>query len=95
MSRELLYQIVTLLRLVAFMVVFYLAFGLLVERVSRKPESQLKAFARVVCSPITRPVARRLAPGTAYTRVLAVSIAVVAVVWALAVVAARALRPAA
>lgn len=88
-----LYKIATLLRLVAFMVIVYLAFGLVVERFSRKPDSQLKAFARVVCSPVTRPVARLLAPGTEPRRVLRVGIGLVAVLWLVLVAAARALRP--
>lgn len=92
MDLELAAKIVTLLRLVAFMVAFYLGFGLLVERTSRKPDSQLKAFARTVCSPITRPVARRLGPDAPHSRVLAVSLALVGFVWALAVVAGRVLR---
>jgi len=93
MTLELLHKFVTLLRVLAFMVIVYLGFGLLVERYSRKPESQLKAFARTVCSPITRPVARYLAPGAAYTRVLALSIGVVAVFWAVTVIAGRLIRP--
>lgn len=92
MNPEFALKIVTLLRLVAFMIVFYLAFGLLVERTSRKPDSQLKAFARMVCSPITNPVARRLPPDAPHTRVLAVSMALVGCFWALTVVAGRILR---
>lgn len=92
MSLELALKVVTLLRLVTFMIVFYLGFGLLVERTSKNPDSQVKAFARTVCSPITRPVAKRLAPGTPHSRVLAVSMAVVGLLWALTVVAGRALR---
>lgn len=93
MSQELLYRIVTLLRLVAFMVFVYLLFGLVVERYSRKPDSQLKAFARIICSPVTRPVQRLLAPGAEPRRVMGVGLGLVAVVWLVFVVAARALRP--
>jgi len=93
MGPELLYKIVTLLRLVAFMLIVYLAFGLVVERYSRRPGSQLKAFARIVCSPVTRPVERFLAPGADPRRVLHVGIGVVAVIWLVFVVAARALGP--
>jgi hypothetical protein len=93
MESELPFKIATLLRIVAFMVVVYLGFGLLVERYSTKPDSQLKAFARTVCSPITRPVARWLGPGADQRRVLLVSMAVMVGIWAVTVVAAKALRP--
>lgn len=94
MGPELALKIVTLLRLVAFMVFVYLVFGLVVERLSKKPGSQLKAFARTVCSPVTRPVARFLAPGTSHRSVLLTSMAVVAVLWTIFVVLQRALTPA-
>ena len=92
MSLELVLKILTLLRLVAFMVIVYLAFGLLVERYSKKPDSQLKAFARIVCSPVTRPVARHLAPGADQRRLLLVGMAVVAAFWAVVVVLDAVLR---
>jgi uncharacterized protein YggT (Ycf19 family) len=94
MSLELLLKILTLLRVVAFMLIVYLAFGLLVERYSTRPESQLKAFARIVCSPITRPVSRFLPPGVSHSRLLLVGMGVVAIFWAVVVVLARAIRPA-
>lgn len=93
MSAEQLFKVVTLLRLVAFMVLVYLGFGLLVERYSRKPDSQLKAFARTVCSPVTRPVARWLGPKYDHWRVLVVSIGIVTAFWAVTIFAARALAP--
>ncbi len=93
MSSELLLKILTLLRILAFMLIVYLGFGLLVERYSTRPESQLKAFARIVCSPVTRPVSRFLPPGTSHARLLFVSIGVVAVIWAVVVFLARAIRP--
>jgi len=89
---ELLEKVLTLLRLVAFMLLVYLAFGLLVERASRKPDSQLRAFARIVCSPVTRPVARWLAPGAGQARLLLVGMAVVGALWAALVLAQGALR---
>lgn len=90
---ELALKILTLLRLLAFMLIVYLAFGLVVERYSTRPESQLRAFARVVCYPITRPVSRLLPPGASHSRLLAVGMGVVAVFWAIVVVLARAIRP--
>jgi uncharacterized protein YggT (Ycf19 family) len=90
---DLVHKLLTLLRLVAFMVAVYLAFGLAVERWSRKPDSQLRAFARTVCSPVARPMARLLAPGASELRVLATSLAVVGVLWAFLVTLEVALRP--
>jgi uncharacterized protein YggT (Ycf19 family) len=90
---ELLLKTLTLLRIVAFMVMVYLAFGLVVERYSTRPESQLKAFARIVCSPITRPVARFMPAGVSHSRLLVAGIGVMAVVWVIVVVLARAVRP--
>ncbi|HEY6002054.1 MAG TPA: hypothetical protein VIV57_04205 [Anaeromyxobacter sp.] len=94
MSMELAFKILTLLRLVAFMVIFYLAFGLLVERYSTKPDSQLKAFARIICSPITRPIGRLLGPGADQKRLLVVGIAAVAAFWAAVVVLEKVLASA-
>jgi uncharacterized protein YggT (Ycf19 family) len=88
---EVVEKLLTLLRFAAFMVIVYLAFGLLIERVSRKPDSQLKAFARVVCTPITRPVARFLAPGADQRRLLLVGMVAVGAVWVVVVLAQGAL----
>jgi hypothetical protein len=85
-------QALTLLRLLAFMVVLYLALGWMVERYVRRPESRLKAFFRLLCSPVTRPVSRLLAPGAAPGRVLAVSLVLVGGVWVALVAASEALR---
>jgi hypothetical protein len=89
----LLLKILTLLRLLSFMLFVYLAFGLLVERISRNPESQLKAFARTVCWPMTRPVSRWLGPGADQRRLLLVSMGIVAAFWAVVVVATKVVRP--
>lgn len=93
MEPGLLAKVVHLLRLVAFMVVVYLAFGLVVERYSRKPDSQLKAFARIVCSPVTRPVSRLLGPEADQRRLLRVGILIVGAIWAALILLSRALRP--
>jgi hypothetical protein len=90
----LLLKILTLLRILSFMVFVYLGFGLLVERVSRRPDSQLKAFARIVCSPVTRPVARWLGPAADQRRLLLVSMAIVGAIWAVVVIAAKVVRAA-
>jgi hypothetical protein len=76
----------TLLRLLAFMVLLYLGLGWLVERYSTRPDSKVKAFFRLLCSPITRPVSRLLQPGSGERRILAVSIGVVASIWVVLIV---------
>ena len=83
----------TLLRLVSFMVLIYLFLGWLVERYSRAPDSKLKAFFRVVCSPVIRPVQRFLAPGASYGRALGVGAAAVGAVWVASIVLSEVLRP--
>ena len=93
MSPDFALKVVALLRLLAFMVLVYLVFGLLVERFSKKPDSQLKAFARTVCSPVTRPVARFLASGVSHRTVLLNSMGVVGVIWLVLIVLQRALTP--
>ena len=94
MDSELLLKILTLLRILSFMLLVYMGLGLLVERYSRAPESQLKAFFRIVCSPITRPVSRFQPSGVSHSRLLLVGMGVVAIFWAVVVVLARAVRPA-
>ena len=86
-------QVVTLLRLVSFMVLVYLLLGLLVEVNSRKPDSKLKAFFRVVCSPVTRPVSRLVARESSHQRVLVVSLAVVGAIWITSILLSDAVRP--
>jgi hypothetical protein len=85
-------QTLTLLRLVAFMVVLYLGLGWLVERYVQRPDSKVKGFFRLLCSPITGPVSRLLAPGAAPARVLAVSLGLVGGVWIVLVAASEALQ---
>jgi len=75
-------KIVMVLRLVAFMVLMYLAFAWFVERRSTNPQGKIRAFFRIVCAPVAVPVSRRLRPGTSYQRVLVVSMALVGAVWA-------------
>jgi hypothetical protein len=76
----------TLLRLLAFMMLLYLGLGWLAERYATRPDSKVKAFFRLLCSPVTRPVSRAMRPGAAHPRVLAVSIGIVAGVWAVLIV---------
>jgi hypothetical protein len=87
-------RILLLARVLAYMALVYVAFGLLVESTSRKPDSKLKAFARLICSPLTKPVAALSAAGTEYRSILRRTAAVVAGLWALLLVVSEwALRP--
>ncbi|HSB19002.1 MAG TPA: hypothetical protein VLD85_03225 [Anaeromyxobacteraceae bacterium] len=74
-------RLVTMLRLLAFMVLIYAGLAWIVERRSQNPQSKVRAFFRLLISPVVRLVARFLPPGTAYVRVLAVTTGVVAAVW--------------
>jgi uncharacterized protein YggT (Ycf19 family) len=82
----------TLLRLLAFMVFLYLALGWLVERYGTRPDSKVRGFFRLICRPVTRPVARLLPRGSGERKVLAVSMGVVACIWVVLILATEALR---
>jgi hypothetical protein len=88
-----LYNVLTLFRLLAFMVLVYVGLGWLVERRSTQPDSKLRAFFHIVCSPVTWLVARRMAPGTPKERVFRMSFLAVALVWMGLVGLHRLLRP--
>jgi uncharacterized protein YggT (Ycf19 family) len=76
-------KIVMVLRLIAFMVLMYLAFAWFVERKSTNPQGKIRAFFHIVCAPVAVPVSRWLRPGTSYERVLVVSMLVVGATWAM------------
>ena len=76
-------KIVMVLRLIAFMVIMYLALAWFVERKSTNPQGKIRAFFRIVCAPVAVPVSRRMRPGTSYERVLVVSMLVVGAIWAM------------
>lgn len=59
-------KLLLLARLIAYMLLVYLGFGLIVELKSRKPESKLRGFAHLLCSPLVRPVAALMPEGTPY-----------------------------
>jgi hypothetical protein len=82
----------TMLRLLAFMVLLYLALGWLAERYSTKPDSKVKAFFRLLRSPVTRLMARALPAATAERHVLTVSMGVVAGVWVVLIILTEVLR---
>jgi hypothetical protein len=68
-------------RLVSFMLVVYVGFGLLVEWRSRREGSKLKAFGRLLCRPLTSPIATLSPDGTPYMTVLKRTAIAVAAVW--------------
>lgn len=74
-------KFVFLMRFLAFLAFCYLFIGWLVERGSSAPDSKVKAFFRVLCSPVTGPVSRLVKPGTTHERLLLVSMGAVAAVW--------------
>lgn len=74
-------------RLISFMLVVYVVFGLVVEAKSRKEGSKLKAFGRLLCRPLTAPVARLSPEGTDYPTILRRSAVAVVAVWIVFVVA--------
>lgn len=91
---SLLVRLLLLGRLVAFMALVYVLFGLVVEALSRKPESKLRAFARLICSPLTRPVAALSGGGLEYPRLLRRTAWAVAALWVVLWAASElALRP--
>lgn len=85
------FKILTLLRLLAFMVLLYLVLGWLAERYVRRPDSKVKGFFRLLCRPVTRPVARLL-PGAEERRVLAVSVGVAAGIWVVLIIVSEVVR---
>jgi hypothetical protein len=87
-------KVVTLLRQIAFLAFIYLLLGWFVNRTIQAPESKMKAFFKVLCSPVTRPVARFMAPGSPYSRIIGVSVGVIAVTWVALIVVTEVLRKA-
>lgn len=87
-------RLLLLARVIAYMALVYVGFGLVIEATSKKPDSKLKAFARLICSPLTKPVAALAAKDTPYPRVLRRTAMIVGGIWALLLVASEwALRP--
>jgi hypothetical protein len=76
-------------RLVAFMLLVYIGFGLMVEWRSRKEGSKLKTFGRLLCRPLTAPLAALSPPGTSYGTILKRTAVVVIAVWIAFVVASE------
>lgn len=80
-------KILLLLRLVAFIAVFYLVLHFLVARWSRKPGSRLLWFFEVLTAPLTGWVAHLAPAGTPQPRLRLYALALFAVVWLSAAVA--------
>jgi hypothetical protein len=74
-------KVLLLGRLVAFMLVVYVGFGLLVEWRSRREGSKLKAFGRLLCRPLVFPIARLSPEDTPYLTVLRRTAIAVVAVW--------------
>jgi hypothetical protein len=51
-------RLLLLVRMIVFLAFMYLVFGWIVERATAaNPASKMRGFARLICSPLTRPVA--------------------------------------
>lgn len=79
-------KLLLLARLIAYMLLIYLGFGLIVELASRKPESKLRGFARLLCSPLVRPVAARMSADTPYLGQLQRTLWIALALWLVLVV---------
>ena len=84
-------KVLLLGRLVAFMLVVYVGFGLVVEWRSRREGSKLKAFGRLLCRPLVFPIARFSPEGTPYITILRRTAIAVAAVWVVFIVASEVL----
>jgi len=82
-------KILLLGRLVSFMLMVYVAFGLIVEWKSRREGSKLKAFGRLLCRPLTAPIAMLSPEETPYVTILRRTAIAVALVWIAFIVASE------
>lgn len=92
MNGELL-KLLMLGRLVAFMLLFYLGFGLLVEWKSVREGSKLKGFSRLLCKPLTAPIAMLSPEGTPYVTILRRTALAAVAVWLFFVIASESALP--
>lgn len=84
-------KVLLLGRLIAFMLMVYVGFGLVVEWKSRREGSKLKAFGRLLCRPLVVPIARLSPEGTPYVTVLWRTAIAVLAVWVAFIVASEVL----
>jgi hypothetical protein len=78
---EILRLLLLLLRMIAFLLFMYLIFGWVVERMVRQPDSKVRGFARLICSPLTRPIAALMAADAPYPAVLRTTLFAFASLW--------------
>lgn len=94
MSSPELLRFLLLIRMVAFLAFMYLIFGWIVERTTRNPESKVRGFARLICSPLTKPVASLMSAESPYPLVLRNTLYAFALLWfALFAISEYALAP--
>ena len=86
-------KLLLLARLVAYMGLIYVGFGLVVEWQSRNPDSKLRAFARLICSPLTAVMARFQPPETPYRTLLVRTALVIAAFWLALVITTEIVLP--
>lgn len=84
-------KVLLLGRLIAFMLLVYVGFGLVVEWRSRQEGSKLKAFGRLLCRPLVAPVAKLSPEGTPYISILRRTAIAVLAVWIAFIVASEVL----
>lgn len=74
-------RVLLLLRMIAFIAFCYLIFGWVIERTSRHPDGKLRGFARLICSPLTKPIAAFMDRDAPYALVLRNTLFATAAVW--------------
>lgn len=83
-------RLLLLLRMIAFLAFMYLVFGWIVERATRdNPESKMRGFARLICSPLTKPIGALLGAEADYPRVLRGAMYAFGGLWLLILVASE------
>jgi hypothetical protein len=81
--REVAFRLVYLVWFLAFMATIYLALHMLLARLIRNPQSKVLAFFTIMTHPLTSPARSFLEPGTAETRVRAVTLGILVGIWLL------------
>lgn len=84
---ETLLRLLLLVRFIAFMCIVYLALHMLVARMGANPAGKVMGFFATITNPLTRPVRTRLGPETPETRVRAIALGGLFVIWLLAALA--------
>ena len=84
-------KVLLLGRLIAFMLMVYVGFGLVVEWKSRREGSKRTAFGRLRCRPLVVPVEKLSPEGTPYITILRRTAIAVLAVWIAFIVASEVL----